>query len=169
MTSSQAISPASVIALLLDAAAVVERGLEKRLFSVGLSVPQYRLLFAVASAKEPLTPTLLSALLLQETHSTSGLLNRLDDRGLIAREHDKLDRRVVWVSLTEDGRAVVRKATELAADEIRAVASAVAPSRRDEVLLSRILETGIQRTGTDRSKRDEALGRTGSDKVLALA
>ncbi len=88
-------SSPSVIALLMDAAAVVERALEKRLFSVGLSVPQYRLLAALASASDPLTPTMLSALLLQETHSVSGLLNRLDDRGMIERVHDRVDRRVV--------------------------------------------------------------------------
>ena len=63
-----------------------------------LSVAQQRILALVYFAKENLTPSMLAALLLQETHSVSGLLNRLEDRDLITRTRDRQDRRVVWVA-----------------------------------------------------------------------
>ena len=99
--------------LLVDAANVIQRGLEKRLSQLKLSVPQQRILTLVYFAKEKLTPSLLAALLLQEAHSVSGLLNRLEDRDLIARTRDRTDRRVVWVDLTTAGREVAEEATRI--------------------------------------------------------
>jgi DNA-binding MarR family transcriptional regulator len=56
---------------------------------------------------------MLAGLLLQETHSVSGLLNRLEDRDLITRTRDKQDRRVVWVGLTPKGKKVAEEAIEI--------------------------------------------------------
>src|SRR5712691_5429103 len=95
---------------LVDAANVAQRGLEKRLGLLKLSVAQQRILALVYYAKESLTPSMLAALLLQETHSVSGLLNRLEDRELITRTRDRQDRRVVWVALTATGREVAEEA-----------------------------------------------------------
>src|SRR6188768_4314023 len=95
---------------LVDAGNVAQRGLEKRLSHLKLSVAQQRILALVYFAKENLTPSMLAALLLQETHSISGLLNRLEDRDLITRTRDKQDRRVVWVGLTDEGRKVAEEA-----------------------------------------------------------
>src|SRR4030065_242484 len=85
---------------LIDAANIAQRGLEKRLSHLNLSVAQERILALVYFAKENLTPSMLAALLLQETHSVSGLLNRLEDRDLITRTRDRQDRRVGWGELT---------------------------------------------------------------------
>ena len=63
--------------------------LEKRLSELKLSVAQQRILALAYFAKEPLTPSMLAALLLQETHSVSGLLNRLEDRDLITRTRER--------------------------------------------------------------------------------
>src|SRR3972149_4925495 len=99
---------------LVDAGNVAQRGLEKRLSHLKLSVAQQRILALVYFAKESLTPSMLAALLLQETHSVSGLLNRLEDRDLILRTRDRRDRRVVWVELTPEGRKVAEQAIEIA-------------------------------------------------------
>src|SRR3954452_4728587 len=99
---------------LVDAANVAQRGLEKRLGHLKLSVAQQRILALVYYAKENLTPSMLAGLLLQETHSVSGLLNRLEDRDLITRTRDKQDRRVVWVGLTPEGRKVAEEAIDIA-------------------------------------------------------
>src|SRR5436305_13661047 len=99
---------------LVDAGNVAQRGLEKRLSHLRLSVAQQRILALVYFAKEALTPSMLAGLLLQETHSVSGLLNRLEDRDLITRTRDKQDRRVVWVGLTQKGRKVAEEAIQIA-------------------------------------------------------
>src|ERR1041385_899857 len=101
---------------LVDAANIAQRGLEKRLGHLKLSVAQQRILALVYYAKESLTPSMLAGLLLQETHSVSGLLNRLEDRDLITRTRDKQDRRVVWVGLTTKGRKVAEEAIDIVLD-----------------------------------------------------
>src|SRR3972149_2438531 len=98
---------------LVDAANIAQRGLEKRLGGLKLSVAQQRILSLVYFAKESLTPSMLAALLLQETHSVSGLLNRLEDRDLITRTRDRQDRRVGWVGLTPAGRQGAEEAIEI--------------------------------------------------------
>ena len=99
--------------ILIDAANIAQRGLEKRLSHLHLSVAQQRILALAYFAKESLTPSMLAALLLQETHSISGLLNRLEDRELITRTRDRQDRRVVWVGLTPAGRKVAEEAIDI--------------------------------------------------------
>ena len=44
--------------------------------------------------------------------TATGLVNRMVERGLVRREHDTRDRRVVLVSLTEEGAAEVRELHE---------------------------------------------------------
>ncbi len=73
---------------LIDAATVAQRALEKRLTHLKLSVAQARILALAYYAKEQITPSILAALLIQENHSVSGLLNRLEDRDLITRTRD---------------------------------------------------------------------------------
>jgi DNA-binding MarR family transcriptional regulator len=97
--------------LLFDSGNVVQRVLEQRLHSFGLSVAQQRILTLLLLTQEPLTPTLLAGALLQETHSVSGLLNRLEDRDLVTRTRQRQDRRVVFVGLTEAGRSLAEAAT----------------------------------------------------------
>ncbi len=97
--------------LLIDAGNVVQRAVDKRLSELDLSTAQLRILSHVYFAEDQLTPGLLGALLLQVPHSISGLLNRLEDRGLITRRHDTRDRRVVWIGLTDEGRRVTEQAT----------------------------------------------------------
>lgn len=104
------------LALILDAAAGVTRGLDKALEGVGLSTAQYRVLAALAAAErngEPLTPSQLAALLLQEPHSISGLLNRLEDKGIIIRASDRADRRVRWITLSDEGKRLARVGAEV--------------------------------------------------------
>jgi len=44
--------------------------------------------------------------------STTGIVSRMEERGLVARSHGEADRRVVLVQLTESGVAIFRDMTE---------------------------------------------------------
>lgn len=146
---------------LIDAGNVAQRGLEKRLTHLKLSVAQQRILALVYFAKENLTPSMLAALLLQETHSVSGLLNRLEDRDLVTRTRDKQDRRVVWVGLTSDGRKVAEEAIEIAIDmskEFEAVLKG--PKSSDMVdVVRQVRDMGFKIAGVREDIRREALKR----------
>ncbi len=93
----------SLTDVLIDLGVAATRRLEVALQSEGIGPTQFRLLQAVAR-EGGLQPSDLAGLLAQESHSVSGLLNRLEDSGYINRARDRSDRRVVRVTLTPAGR-----------------------------------------------------------------
>jgi DNA-binding MarR family transcriptional regulator len=146
---------------MIDAANIAQRGLEKRLSHLRLSVAQQRILGLVYFARESLTPSMLAALLLQETHSISGLLNRLEDRDLITRTRDKQDRRVVWVKLTPAGRKVAEEAILIATEmskEFEEVLKGPKASEMVEVVRG-VRDLGFKIAGVREDVRREALKR----------
>jgi MarR family transcriptional regulator, organic hydroperoxide resistance regulator len=149
---------------LVDAGNVAQRGLEKRLGHLKLSVAQQRILALVYFADESLTPSMLAALLLQETHSVSGLLNRLEDRDLISRTRDRQDRRVVWVSLTEAGKKVAEEAISIVvgmSNELDPVLRG--PKAGDMVdVVRKVRDMGFKIAGVREDIRREALRRVWS-------
>lgn len=68
---------------------------------------------------------------LAQTSQTSltGIVDRLEDRGLVARLRSCADRRVVDVSITESGAAELERALAIFADHL---SSALAPLDVDE-------------------------------------
>jgi DNA-binding MarR family transcriptional regulator len=146
---------------LIDAANVAQRGLEKRLSHLRLSVAQQRILALVYYAKESLTPSMLAALLLQETHSVSGLLNRLEDRDLITRSRDRQDRRVVWVGLTPAGRKVAEESIEIAVDVSKEFDAVLKGAKATEVVeaVQQVRDMGFRIAGVREDVRREALRR----------
>ncbi|MBX6395288.1 MAG: MarR family transcriptional regulator [Alicyclobacillaceae bacterium] len=53
------------------------------------------------------------------TSTASGIVDRLVRMGLVSRERDQADRRVVWVRLTEKGESLVAKVPALHLDYVR--------------------------------------------------
>jgi DNA-binding MarR family transcriptional regulator len=147
--------------VLIDAANVAQRGLEKRLSHLRLSVAQQRILALVYYAREPLTPSMLAALLLQETHSVSGLLNRLEDRDLITRTRDRQDRRVVWVGLTPAGRKVAEEAIGIALDISKEFDPVLKGPKASDVVenVRNVRDLGFRIAGVREEVRKEALKR----------
>lgn len=146
---------------LVDAANIAQRGLEKRLSHLNLSVAQQRILALVYFAKENLTPSMLAALLLQETHSVSGLLNRLEDRDLITRTRDRQDRRVVWVGLTPEGRKVAEEAIEIVTGMSREFDTVLKGPKASDIVeaVRGVRDLGFKIAGVREDVRREALKR----------
>jgi len=75
-----------------------------------LTLPQFDVLAELARADERgFTFVELSRLLLVTSGNLTGIVDRLEARGLVRREPDRRDGRVVRVHLTERGRAVTRE------------------------------------------------------------
>lgn len=94
----------------LRTARIIERTIEKKLQPHGLSVPQFEILTLVARY-QVMRPKQIAVAMLQEAHSVSGLLNRLEDRDLIQRQRGRQiggdgDGRQVFVTLTAEGAAL---------------------------------------------------------------
>lgn len=85
-----------------------------------LTTPQYEALLSLVEAGGPLTAAELSDVLLYSSGSTTNLIARLEERGLVRRDRDTGDGRVVHISLTEAGQHLIEAATEAHVADIRA-------------------------------------------------
>ncbi|MEE4190233.1 MAG: MarR family transcriptional regulator [Halieaceae bacterium] len=77
----------------------------------GLTTPQLVVVRAIAAGDSLTASEIARAVSLSQATVTT-LLNRLEDRGLIARQRSEEDRRRVNVQLTKAGRALVATAPE---------------------------------------------------------
>lgn len=149
--------------LWVDTGNIIQKAVERRLQAIGLGSAQQRIL-ALLRTSGPLTPSVLGALILQETHSISGLLNRLEDeRHLITRTRDRKDRRVVWVSLTAEGEKVADESTKTVQEVLGAFEALLPPSTLATItrLGERLLRAAMPTAGFDEEWRNEAMARAG--------
>lgn len=81
----------------------------------GLEPQQHQLLLAVRCLQRPNGPTIgeLAEHLLIRHHSAVGLIDRMEERGLIERVRDAGDRRQVKVRLTESGAEKLHRLSEV--------------------------------------------------------
>ena len=89
-----------IMALLKDINTKMEQGLKNYFANYGMSVTQLAVV-TLLGKNERMKQTELSAALQVSPAAVSLLLNRLEERGLILRTRSKEDKRVVYVSLTE--------------------------------------------------------------------
>jgi DNA-binding MarR family transcriptional regulator len=90
------------------------------LFNVDLSVQQLRALMVVAAAEGASVNELADALGVGPTTIT-GIVDRLERRGLAARRSDSADRRVRRIELTDEGRRLLTDFNESSRARRRAV------------------------------------------------
>jgi DNA-binding MarR family transcriptional regulator len=78
---------------------------EQQAANAGLTPAQHQLLLAIRGHADPRGPTIgeVAEYLLLRHHSVVGLVDRADSAGLVGRERDQDDHRVVRLHLTEDG------------------------------------------------------------------
>jgi len=78
---------------------------EQQAANAGLTPAQHQLLLAIRGHPDPRGPTIgeVADYLLLRHHSAVGLVDRADQHGLVVRERDPDDHRVVRLHLTEDG------------------------------------------------------------------
>jgi MarR family transcriptional regulator, lower aerobic nicotinate degradation pathway regulator len=122
----QQLSPVDAMAQL---SFVIQGMLERRAHEHDLSIVQTRLL-GVLRDRQP-TMNELGRLLDLEKSSVSGLVDRAERRGLVARVASATDGRVVLVSLTEAGRALVSDAADGFGADVETLLAHVAPRERD--------------------------------------
>ena len=78
--------------------------------SVGLTPQQYQALLAIKAhdAPEPMSVGDLAGQLMIRHHSAVGLVDRLEARGLVVRQDNERDRRVVCLVLTMRGDSLLK-------------------------------------------------------------
>ena len=91
-----------------QAAIALERAVDTRLRPWNLNQAQAAALYVLA-AHGPQRMSYLARFLLQQTQTTTDLVDRLERRGLVRRIRDAADRRVVLVQITDDGTALLKE------------------------------------------------------------
>lgn len=89
--------------------------------SAGLTLQQHQaLLFIIGyPGREQVTIGELAERLQIRHHSAVGLVNRLEEQGLVNRIHNSEDRRQVFISLTEKGIGVLKSLASTHREELR--------------------------------------------------
>jgi DNA-binding MarR family transcriptional regulator len=100
----------------------------------GVTPQQHQLLLGVAghTGRGSATVSELAEFLQERHNSVVGLIDRATQRGLVRKQSDTRDKRVVFVSLTARGKEVLSKLSKLHKEEIR---------RMEAGLLSKATET----------------------------
>ncbi|MDQ2733948.1 MAG: MarR family transcriptional regulator [Pseudomonadota bacterium] len=91
---------------------------------LGLTSLQYQTLLAIKAHEElgPVTMTALSQALIIKHNSAVGLIDRIEQLGLVTRRHPESDRRSVVVELTPRGRRIVGRLASQHRIELQRVA-----------------------------------------------
>ena len=90
--------------LLSQARDTIWKARERELARYGIPASQARVLFSIEVIDEPVTPAKISRLLFRESQSISGILTRMEERGLIKRVKDLDRKNQVRIVITEKGR-----------------------------------------------------------------
>jgi len=134
-------------ASLYTAFAILRKETDRALSPWRLTVPQASVLALLTEAGRPLPVSRLARMLLQESPSVTSLVDRMCDSGLVERDKDGRDRRIVLVKLTGKGRRMHDKLRATAAafnDELFGVLSADERTTLKD-LLQKLAYRNIQR------------------------
>ncbi|MGN6780354.1 MAG: MarR family winged helix-turn-helix transcriptional regulator [Marmoricola sp.] len=87
----------------------------------GLTHAQHQLMLAVRGHDDPLGPTIgdVAEALLVKHHTATGLVDRAQQAGLVARLRGDDDSRRVHLQLTDKGEEVLRELTAVHVEELR--------------------------------------------------
>ncbi|MDF9842959.1 MULTISPECIES: MarR family transcriptional regulator [unclassified Paenibacillus] len=104
----------------VDAYLIVTRQISARIkerIAEGLTTDQF-LILRLIKAQEQCTSTYLAESVCVGKSSITAIINRLDEAGMIERTRDENDRRLVYLSLTEQGEEVYQLAEKQVKDVI---------------------------------------------------
>lgn len=116
----------------------VTRSLERTFARFDLTGPQYNVLRILRGAGRPLPTMKVAERMLQKTPAVTGILDRLQGKGLVRRKRSSEDRRVWNCSITDEGLALLAE-MELPVREAN-VAAVGSATRQELETLAELLE-----------------------------
>lgn len=117
---------------LMRASDSVSARVHRHLAKSGLSVSQFGVL-EILHHLGPLCPRDLGAKLLKSSGNVTLILDNLEKRGLIRRERDQGDRRMITIHLTEEGQTLIAAIFPDQVEAIRTDFSILEPAEQDEL------------------------------------
>jgi len=136
--------------LLIQAKDMVFKAREKELRQYGISPEEAAVLFIVQSIGNQATPAEISRWLLRKPHTVSGILSRMEKKGLVRKTKDLDRENLVSVTLTEKGQQAYHQSTKI--ESIRQIMSSLSEDERQQ------LSSGLKKL------RDRALKQLGMNQ-----
>jgi DNA-binding MarR family transcriptional regulator len=96
----------------------------------GVSMGQLVVLAAL-DERGPLTMSRIAEVIGSGMPTATGVITRMEERGLVAREHDTADRRVVRVRLTDAGASHLRELADIRRRRLSAALRSLEPEQRE--------------------------------------
>lgn len=126
--------------LLGRTALLKDRILDTHMEPVGITAAQFKVLIIMAQYGTE-TPAELCRYLSLDSGSMTRMLDRLEQKGFLARERSAQDRRQVRLVLTEAGQALADRLPFIGAEAMNQLASAISPEELQtlEQILKKIL------------------------------
>lgn len=107
--ASQGVSDHQLIVLLLQTRDLMLSLKRKELRKYGSTVEEATMLIHIGKLGDKATPTELSRQLLRKHHSITGILLRMEKKGLIKRNKDLKRKNMIRVSMTEKGESIYQE------------------------------------------------------------
>jgi DNA-binding MarR family transcriptional regulator len=133
--------------------ALYRRRMEEDLDRFNLTAPQFvalRCIHSVQQGGKPLTLSDLAAAAHQHAPTMTGIVDRLEERGLVRRERSTLDRRSQHVTLTPAGEEILKEYQRIKREQVKLFLESLAVEER-QVLL-RLLRAYADSMGEVRRK-----------------
>lgn len=128
------------LTILLRASSSVEKVVKKDMASHGLNATEFTVLELLYSkGKQPIQ--MIGKQILLASSSITYVVDRLEEKGKVLRVADKLDRRVTFCELTEEGEALMQEIFPKHAEKI---AELFGECTEEEVLL---LQSALKKVG----------------------
>lgn len=118
----------------------IERSLQDNFANYNINSGEFDVLATLRRSGEPyrLKPTELFNLLMITSGAMTNRIDTLEKKGFVIREHDKIDRRAVYVKLTEEGLNLINTAVFKHVEMENSTLSAL--DEKEKQLLSQLLK-----------------------------
>ena len=132
MTNSSSVDKDFTLWVLLrQAKDMVFKATQKQLSQYGISPEQAGVLSIVQFLDNKATPAEISRWLLRESHTVSGILSRMEKKGLIRKTKDLDRKNLVRVTLTEKGQQAYLQSTKI--ESIGQIMSCLSEEERQQL------------------------------------
>jgi DNA-binding MarR family transcriptional regulator len=91
----------------------------------------------------------LAKYILVKPSTVTGIIDRLEEKGLVSRERSSLDRRVINITLTESGRRLAVEAPPPIPQSIVEALQKLTPKEREKIVSSLATLVAMLRDDTD--------------------
>ena len=109
----------------------------------GLTMIHFQLL-SILDAEGPTAMSRLADAIGAGFSNVTGIVGRLEERGLVTRVHDDADRRIVLAQLTDAGAETLREVEEVRLAHLRALIETMSPDEQRTVLAAARLMTAAR-------------------------